>query len=288
MQINGFSNLYNNGTLPSLSAAAAESSASSKQIDSAAAPLSLQGDSGRRVFAANSAGSVSSEKAEQGAELRLLRDLAARDREVRLHEMAHQAVGGQHTGAVTYTFQRGPDGVMYAVGGEVSIDTSPVPGDPKATLEKAQIIERAAMAPANPSPQDLRVAAAARAMAVEAKAEIARTERSENDEEASSIAEEEATNSVEDSSLSADMSVDSQRRLEMASATESADTSEERREELMEELKEQRERSAEKLREFVKELAEIQARFYELNRRLIETGAVTSSVTVGNLLDRQA
>jgi hypothetical protein len=62
---------------------------------------------------------------------------------------------------------------MYAVGGEVSIDCSPVKGDPQATVAKMQAIQRAAMAPADPSGQDRSVAAAAAAAAAQARQEMA-------------------------------------------------------------------------------------------------------------------
>lgn len=105
---------------------------------------------------------------------RELEKLKARDREVRAHEAAHLAAGsGVVRGGASYTYQRGPDGQAYAVGGEVSIDTSPVPGDPRATLAKAQQIRSAALAPADPSPQDLKVAAAASQMAAQASRELA-------------------------------------------------------------------------------------------------------------------
>ena len=55
---------------------------------------------------------------------------------------------------------RAPDGQRYAVAGEVRIDTSPE-GDPRATLDKAERILRAAHAPSHPSPADRRVAAKA-------------------------------------------------------------------------------------------------------------------------------
>lgn len=99
--------------------------------------------------------------------------LAARDREVRAHEQAHVAAGGQYAGAATYQYQRGPNGVNYAVGGEVSISTSEEP-TPEATLRKAQIIRRAALAPAEPSPQDRKVAAMATQMESAARVEMAR------------------------------------------------------------------------------------------------------------------
>lgn len=75
-------------------------------------------------------------------------------------------------GGATFSYQRGPDGVRYAVGGEVKIDTAAVQGDPVATLEKAQRIRAAALAPAQPSSQDLNVAAQAAQLAVQARAEI--------------------------------------------------------------------------------------------------------------------
>ena len=79
--------------------------------------------------------------------------LKARDRQVRAHEQAHAAIGGAYAGAPSYTYQVGPDGQRYAVGGEVKIDASPIPGDPEATLEKMRVVERAALAPAEPSSQ---------------------------------------------------------------------------------------------------------------------------------------
>ncbi|MEO0436943.1 MAG: putative metalloprotease CJM1_0395 family protein [Pseudomonadota bacterium] len=110
-----------------------------------------------------------------------VQELAARDREVRAHEQAHANVGGRFAGAPTYTFQRGPDGRQYAVGGEVAIDVSPVPGDPQATIEKARIVRRAALAPAEPSTQDRRVAAEATAIEQQARAELLAQENDTGD-----------------------------------------------------------------------------------------------------------
>lgn len=107
------------------------------------------------------------------AQTRELAELKARDQRVRAHEAAHlAAAGGLARGGASYTYQRGPDGVAYAVGGEVSIDTSAVPGNPAATQAKAQQIQAAAMAPADPSAQDRSVAAAASAMAAQAQREL--------------------------------------------------------------------------------------------------------------------
>lgn len=102
-----------------------------------------------------------------------LRKLKDRDQEVRTHEQAHKATGGQFAGAASYSYQTGPDGRQYAVGGEVSVDLSPVPGDPQATIAKMQQIRRAALAPAQPSSQDMQVAAQASRIETEAQAELA-------------------------------------------------------------------------------------------------------------------
>ncbi|MEP2183610.1 putative metalloprotease CJM1_0395 family protein [Roseibium sp.] len=111
------------------------------------------------------------------AEEKQVEELKQRDREVRAHEQAHARVGGPYAGAPTYTFQQGPDGGRYAIGGEVKIDTS-VERTPEATIRKMQIVIRAATAPAEPSSQDLKVAQQARSQLATAQAE-ARAEAAE-------------------------------------------------------------------------------------------------------------
>lgn len=88
-------------------------------------------------------------------------ELKQRDAEVRRHEQAHKAVGGQYAGAISYTYDSGPDGRRYAVGGEVPIDTSPIAGDPEATIQKLQQVRSAALAPTSPSAADQAIAARA-------------------------------------------------------------------------------------------------------------------------------
>ncbi|WP_220720143.1 putative metalloprotease CJM1_0395 family protein [Agarivorans litoreus] len=99
-------------------------------------------------------------------------ELSARDQEVRTHEAQHQAVGGQYASAASFEFERGPDGKQYAVGGEVSIDVSEIPDDPQATIAKMEQVQRAALAPAEPSSQDRQVAAQAQQKAAEAQREL--------------------------------------------------------------------------------------------------------------------
>lgn len=104
-------------------------------------------------------------------EQRVVDELRARDAEVRRHEQAHKAVAGQYAGAISYTYQQGPDGKRYAIGGQVPIDTSAIPGDPDATITKMQIVIRAALAPAEPSSADRAIAQAAQAQLAQAQAE---------------------------------------------------------------------------------------------------------------------
>lgn len=113
-------------------------------------------------------------------EVDLVRELASLDREVRAHELAHKSVGGQHTGAMTFTFEFGPDGKRYAVAGEVPINVGRVMGDPEATLQKAEQVHRAALAPAEPSIQDRRVAVLASQMVLDAQVDIRQAERDQS------------------------------------------------------------------------------------------------------------
>ncbi|MDC8758483.1 putative metalloprotease CJM1_0395 family protein [Janthinobacterium fluminis] len=102
-----------------------------------------------------------------------IQKLKARDTEVRQHEQAHLAAAGALAlSGASYTYQRGPDGVNYAIGGEVQIDTSPG-ATPAETLARARAISAAALAPADPSGADRGVAAQAQQMAATARAELA-------------------------------------------------------------------------------------------------------------------
>lgn len=105
--------------------------------------------------------------------------LEARDAEVRAHEAAHMAAGGGIAGGASFDYEIGPNGKAYAVGGEVPIDISPE-SDPKATQAKMQKVRAAALAPASPSPQDIKVAATASMIEMKAKME----ELKENSDEA--------------------------------------------------------------------------------------------------------
>ena len=88
---------------------------------------------------------------------------------VSAHEHAHVAALGK--GVIRYVTVTGPDGVTYAVGGSVSVDLSPVPGDPEATLRKARLAMQAAFAVGQPSAADMRVAADAYRLEMQAQRE---------------------------------------------------------------------------------------------------------------------
>ena len=116
-------------------------------------------------------------------DLEEVKELAKRDREVRTHEQAHMATAGQYArGGINLETKTGPDGKSYAVSGHVNIDTSPVPNNPQATIQKANRIRAAAMAPAEPSSQDRSVASEATRMATEARAELAKEQSQDTKE----------------------------------------------------------------------------------------------------------
>lgn len=103
-----------------------------------------------------------------------VKELKQRDAEVRQHEQAHLAVAGSYAkGGTKFEYKTGPDGKRYAIGGEVGIDTTTIANDPAATIKKAQTIKKAALAPAEPSDQDYRVAAQAQQMELKARQELA-------------------------------------------------------------------------------------------------------------------
>ncbi len=101
----------------------------------------------------------------------IIEKLKLREKRVIAHEMAHKAVGGRYAGAVHYVYTRGPDGKYYITGGDVSIDVSEEP-DPEATIRKMEIVRAAALAPVDPSPQDIRVAQIATMKEMKARLEL--------------------------------------------------------------------------------------------------------------------
>lgn len=93
------------------------------------------------------------------------------ERQVTAHEQAHKAVAGQFAGPISYDYVTGPDGRKYIVGGDVPI-YAPEGRSPEETVQIMERVKRAALAPADPSAQDVSVAAQAAQIQMAARAEI--------------------------------------------------------------------------------------------------------------------
>lgn len=154
-----------------------------------------QRDNGRDESAGREAAEARLQEQQETVEREEVRELQARDREVRAHEQAHAAVGGEYAGAPSYEFESGPDGRQYAVAGEVSIDISEEQ-DPEETLRKAETVRAAALAPAEPSPQDFRVANEAVQLAAQARSDLAEQRAEERNEDNTTPGEQEASNNL--------------------------------------------------------------------------------------------
>ena len=100
-------------------------------------------------------------------------ELQTTDQKVRTHEQAHAAAGG-HT--VRDEYEMGPDGRQYAVAGTTDIETSAAGNDPEGKAAQARKVRNAALAPADPSGQDLVVAAKATRLEMDAQREKANAE----------------------------------------------------------------------------------------------------------------
>ena len=208
------------------------------------------------------------------AERQQIEELAARDREVRAHEQAHAAVAGQLGGSPSYTYQRGPDGVSYAVGGEVNIDTSPVPGDPEATLRKAQQIQRAASAPADPSGQDRQVAAQAVRLEQEARIELRQKQQLESQQQQESVTKKLESDPVVAADEPSASELDQRER-----EAEAAKSEEQRFAEEQLQLDQRRARA--------ELFGRVGRQNIDLNRRLIEIGVLHSNTGVGSILNQK-
>jgi len=111
-----------------------------------------------------------------------LQKLKLRDSEVKAHEQAHLSTAGKYAaGGASFSFETGPDGAKYAVGGEVPIDMGKE-DSPEATIMKMQTVKRAALAPANPSSADRMIAAQADQKAAQARQELMREQNSNTQE----------------------------------------------------------------------------------------------------------
>lgn len=109
----------------------------------------------------------------------LILQLQATDSAVKAHERAHiSAGGGVIRSGATFVYQEAPDKKLYAIGGEVSIDTSEE-SSPQETIQKMQIVRTAALAPSDPSSTDYQVAATASMLQMQARLEVSRAKQAE-------------------------------------------------------------------------------------------------------------
>ena len=125
--------------------------------------------------------------------------LKARDTEVRTHEQAHQSAGCSYAGSPQYEYKTGPDGNKYITDGHVNIDIGKE-STPEKTIEKMRTVISAAHAPAEPSGQDLKVAAEAQQKMSEAQQELSEENTKENNQklnkhESSATSDKNSTNS---------------------------------------------------------------------------------------------
>ncbi|WP_372743141.1 putative metalloprotease CJM1_0395 family protein [Neptunomonas sp.] len=222
------------------------------------------------------------------------KELAQRDREVKTHERIHASIGGAFASAPQFSYQKGPDGQLYAVEGEVRIDTSAVSGDPRATLEKAQVIIRAALSVPEPSVQDKRVAAQARAMAIDASAEIAKLEKTlegdaEGDLEASTAVAVEApangqTTEANVEKLSKQDQTDEESKDKKSLAEDNEDSTAESSAEIVASSQ----AAAASLQDFNNRLNDINKTLHDINLRLVETGVFEKLFPEGSIIDKNA
>lgn len=97
--------------------------------------------------------------------------------EIYAHEQAHKSAGGALAGNIV--IEKNADGIP--VGGHVPIKMPALdPNNPQKTIDEANIVIRSAMAPGNPSPQDYKVAAQARAIKAQAQSMLTTSGRKLN------------------------------------------------------------------------------------------------------------
>ncbi len=113
-------------------------------------------------------------------EQRVIDQLKSRDKEVRVHELAHSTSPDLiKIGSSQLDYTIGPDGKAYATGGKVTLSTgnSRTPED---AIAKAEALKKASMAPGAPSSQDFQALNAAISMEFEAKNQIYNDNRNIN------------------------------------------------------------------------------------------------------------
>lgn len=231
-------------------------------------------------------------------EQKIVEALAARDREVRSHERAHQSAGGALTGAVSYAYQRGPDGNLYAVGGEVGVQIPAPTGDHQRDIEMAQQVISAALAPAQPSAQDRSVAQAAQQVVNEARAAMLADDG--DGSETSGPAERVEEEGTAAAAVADDADPGAR---EGAAVSEAAGTGplagqesplarsealEERLGEYFETIEQQDSVRSERFAQYRESMDELHQRLQEFNQKLVDIGVLNPDYVPGSVINDQA
>ena len=117
-----------------------------------------------------------------------LAELKQTDAQVKAHEHAHKSTAaGLTTSGPNYEYETGPDGKKYAVAGDVNVSYQKS-SDPEVNLKNAQQLKAAALAPADPSSQDRKVAMQADREIAQARQEIMEEQNQTEEEEETSAA----------------------------------------------------------------------------------------------------
>jgi len=212
---------------------------------------------------------ISSEADFVQTQLKVVQQLAAVDREAKAYEQMDAAIVRSDTTNPGFDYESSLDRPIYSVSGQASIDTSAVENDPRATLEKAQVIIRAALSAAEPSAADRQVVSQAKALALQAMSELGETK-------------------INDESLAASDQVE-QKKLELEefhAKEELRQAKQEKDQALVESRKENLQDSLEVLKEFNAEIHEIQETLRRLNTQLVGTGAFAKAFPQGSLFDQ--
>ncbi|SEG71630.1 putative metalloprotease CJM1_0395 family protein [Marinobacterium lutimaris] len=240
-------------------------------------------------------------------EQQIIQELSARDREVRTHEQAHQNAGGSLTGAASYTYEKGPDGRLYAVGGEVSVQMPGRSGDPQRDIQMARQVASAALAPAEPSSQDRAVAQAARQIVNEAQAELSSLEQQEGENPLAAAQDQDTGQTGADQASAAVPAAAQNPAAVQAIASESvapqllspesdsAGSNSERSDalvsrvgEFFDNLQQQDEARSQRLADYQASREELSQRLREFNQKLVDMGVLNSDYYVGSVINDQA
>ena len=113
----------------------------------------------KSIFEKNDTVNISDNKYDKNDYERVLEKFKKLDSHTKTHEQTHASLTTT-TGPITYNYQTGPDGKLYATGGHVRLDTS-IPNNKEAAVAKLDELAIAATASNGLSGADAMIARAA-------------------------------------------------------------------------------------------------------------------------------